>query len=48
MSAMPVPRSLVKLIDEKIAEERGHDALTKMMSDMPLPMPRWDKPRPST
>ena len=41
VTAMPMPRSLVRLMDEKMAEGTRDTMLTKMMSDMPLPMPRW-------
>ena len=39
--AMPVPRSFVSVADEKMADGTRDTMLTKMMSDMPLPMPRW-------
>ena len=38
--AMPIPMSACRLIDEKIADGTRDTMLTKMMSDMPLPMPR--------
>lgn len=38
--AMPIPISACRLIDEKMADGTRLTMLTKMMSDMPLPMPR--------
>ena len=37
---MPIPISACRLIDEKMADGTRLTMLTKMMSDMPLPMPR--------
>ena len=38
--AMPMPKSAVRFTDEKMALGTRDTMLTKMMSDMPLPMPR--------
>ena len=38
--AMPMPVSAVRFIDEKMALGTRDTMLTKMMSDMPLPIPR--------
>ena len=39
--AMPIPKSAWRFTDEKIAAGTRDTMLTKMMSDMPLPIPRW-------
>ena len=41
VTAMPIPRSAVRLMDEKMAEGTPDMMLKKMISDMPLPTPRW-------
>ena len=38
--AMPMPVSVVRFTEEKMAEGTRLTMLTKMMSDMPLPIPR--------
>ena len=38
---MPMPVSAVRFTDEKMAEGTRDTMLRKMMSDMPLPTPRW-------